>query len=150
MCLLALGLVLPLGDRLAGARGNPRSRRGARGAVRRVGVALGWAAVCTGSMVLSVYAGHIVVMGLAHRLLGHSFASAQPLWVLITFTASLGVAATVWERWRGRGPLESAASSLELFGDRCHEDIDIAGCVRGSGRGDRAFRDVDDDVASGE
>lgn len=118
VCLLALGLLLPLGDRLAQARRDQQPRPGARGALTSAGLAVGWAAACTGSMVLSVYAGHIVVMGLVHRLLGHSFVPAQPLGVLVAFTVGLAMVATAWGRWRGRGPLESVLHRLGVLAGR--------------------------------
>jgi uncharacterized membrane protein YeiB len=115
VCLLALGVLLPLGNRLTAVRRAPRPDPGVRGAVTRAAQAVGWAAVCTGSMVLSVYAAHVVVMGGVSRLSGHSFAPAQPVWMLIAFTGGLAVAATAWERWRGRGPLETVLHRLGVL-----------------------------------
>lgn len=102
-CLLLLAVLLTVGDWATRSDRTPAGRLRARLA--------GWLAA-PGSMVLSVYALHIVGMWVVTAVTGHSFAPAQPLWILAVFTVGLGVFAVVWSRYQRQGPLERLMSRV--------------------------------------
>jgi hypothetical protein len=103
--LLAFAVLLPLGDRLA------RRPTGGSG-VGSVPRALGAAAAAVGSMVLSGYVAHLVVMAGVTAVTGYDFGPAQPWWVLLAFTLGIAGAAWVWQRRFRRGPVETCLHRL--------------------------------------
>jgi hypothetical protein len=103
--LLALAVLLPLGDRLAAS--PVRSS-----VVRSVPRAVGAAAAAAGSMVLSVYVAHLLVMAGVTAVTGHDFGPAQPGWVLVAFTVGLAAAARLWQARFRRGPVETCLHRL--------------------------------------
>ena len=104
VCLLLLGVLLPLGDAVRWA--NP-----AEPPVRRAAAALVRSIAPLGAMVLSVYALHIVAMAAITAATGHSFRGPQSALMLIAFSLGLAIFSAVWLRRFRRGPLETALAS---------------------------------------
>lgn len=103
VCLLLLGVLLPLGD---WAAKHPEGN--ILGSLTRTVAA-------PGAMVLSVYTIHIVVMAIVTQLTGHSYSGPQSVATLAAFTVGLTVGAAVWLRWFRRGPLEAALAAASRF-----------------------------------
>ncbi len=115
VCALLLAALLPLGDAVQRAAG-------ARSRVKRAVGAAGAAIATLGTMVLSVYAAHIVAMAVVTAATGHSFRGPQSVLVLMAFTGGLLLFSVLWMRRFRQGPLEwllgRSSSLIERTGRR--------------------------------
>ncbi|PRI11616.1 DUF418 domain-containing protein [Leucobacter massiliensis] len=115
VCLLLLAVLLPIGELSRWAEnGRPAGQRA-------VGLLVTLAAPL-GTMVLSVYAAHIVAMAVITAATGHSFSGAQSPLMLLGFTLGLMLFSVLWLRRFPRGPLEwllgRATAVIERMGRR--------------------------------